>query len=248
MSIIHDALKKVQQSLDQKKAQTPPVTPPPVAAEPTPAAQAPAPEQTPAPSPEAQPQAAPQQPYTSPFDEPPKPKIEDISTGHKATSKAEQPTGGSSKILIGVGIAVVLITASLWFAGTQLTTMFPALKDRLTALSGKAKQAANHVTNPINPKPLAQVTVNPPPAATTPATPDASTTTATTAAAPAAEPIPLTLKISGIMASGDHNIALVNDKIYQEGETIEGVQIIKINLDSIVVLNNGQEQTIEVRH
>ena len=54
--------------------------------------------------------------------------------------------------------------------------------------------------------------------------------------------------IHGVMANGSRNIVLINDQVYQEGDDVDGVKIVKINLDSITVNNNGKEQTIRVKN
>jgi type II secretory pathway component PulC len=84
-----------------------------------------------------------------------------------------------------------------------------------------------------SPKALAQVTVNP-------STPPTS--------AIATAPLPVTLNIHGIMSGTTGNVALINDQVYQEGDSIEGTKITKINLDSIVVTSNGVEQKILLKN
>ena len=50
------------------------------------------------------------------------------------------------------------------------------------------------------------------------------------------------------MANTSGNLVLINDQVYQEGDTVDGAKIIKINLDSISVIVNGAEQTISVEN
>ncbi|GEM_PF-2105224 len=52
--------------------------------------------------------------------------------------------------------------------------------------------------------------------------------------------------LNGIMARGKQNLALIDGQVYEQGEEINGVKIIKINPSSIVVLENGAERTIKV--
>jgi type II secretory pathway component PulC len=78
-------------------------------------------------------------------------------------------------------------------------------------------------------KPLAQLTVSAPAASNTAKTPP-----------------PLTLNIHGVMANDSGNLVLINDRVYQEGDTVEGAKIVKINLDSITIINDGKEETISV--
>lgn len=62
----------------------------------------------------------------------------------------------------------------------------------------------------------------------------------------AATPAPIVLNVHGVMANGHSNIVLINDQVYQEGDEVQGAKILKINLDSILVTNNGKEETIRV--
>jgi len=82
------------------------------------------------------------------------------------------------------------------------------------------------------PKPLAQITINP----------------LTTKTSESTKPAPTTLDIHGIMANATGNLVLINDQVYQEGDEIDGAKIIKINLDSITINNNGTQQTIFVKN
>ncbi len=61
-------------------------------------------------------------------------------------------------------------------------------------------------------------------------------------------PAPVTLNIHGIMSNGTRNLVLINDQVYQEGDEVDGTKIVKINLNSITVDNNGIEQTILVKN
>ena len=49
------------------------------------------------------------------------------------------------------------------------------------------------------------------------------------------------------MSNDTGNVALINDQIYQEGDSVDGVKIVKISLDSVTVINNGKEETISVK-
>ena len=56
------------------------------------------------------------------------------------------------------------------------------------------------------------------------------------------------LKIQGIMADPKGNVALINDKIYAEGDDIDGAKIVRISLDSIVISRDGKEETLSAKH
>jgi len=100
-------------------------------------------------------------------------------------------------------------------------------------------------------KPLAKITLTPPnPSAaasqvTSPASPSVNTAGATISQDISA---PITLNIHGVMSNGPTNLALINDQVYQEGDEIDGIKIAKINLKSITVIDNGKEKTIPVKN
>ena len=50
------------------------------------------------------------------------------------------------------------------------------------------------------------------------------------------------------MSNGSSNVVLIDDKVYQEGDEVDGAKIVKINLDSITVNINGTEKTIFVKN
>lgn len=52
--------------------------------------------------------------------------------------------------------------------------------------------------------------------------------------------------VNGIMARGKQNLALIDGQVYEQGEEVDGVKIIKINPNSIVVLEDGVERTVKV--
>jgi type II secretory pathway component PulC len=57
-----------------------------------------------------------------------------------------------------------------------------------------------------------------------------------------------TLNIHGVMANGSKNLVLINDQVYQDGDEVDGIKIVKINLDHITVINNGEEEQISVKN
>jgi len=52
--------------------------------------------------------------------------------------------------------------------------------------------------------------------------------------------------VSGVLAQGDKNVALIEGQVYEAGEMVDNVKIIAINPNSIVVNDNGLERTIKV--
>ncbi len=55
-----------------------------------------------------------------------------------------------------------------------------------------------------------------------------------------------TLNIHGIMSDPNGNVVLIDNGIYAEGDEVQGVKIVKISLDGIVILKDGKEETIRV--
>ena len=58
---------------------------------------------------------------------------------------------------------------------------------------------------------------------------------------------PHAFNIQGTMSDQRGNVAIINGKIYTEGDMADGAKIVKINMDSIVVSRDGQEETIAVK-
>ena len=106
-----------------------------------------------------------------------------------------------------------------------------ALNQKRNVIPGKASVASSKPIPTSVPAPVASSIQ------TTPS-PNSST-----AATPPSEP---TLAVQGIMAQGTSNIALINNRIYEEGSEINGMKIVKINLNNLVVTQNGQEKTISM--
>ena len=52
--------------------------------------------------------------------------------------------------------------------------------------------------------------------------------------------------INGIMTRGQQNLALIDGQIYEEGEEVDGVKIIKITTKGATVLENGVEHSVKV--
>ena len=65
---------------------------------------------------------------------------------------------------------------------------------------------------------------------------------------PPAQEASHTLKIQGIMADPKGNVALIDGKVYAEGDDIDGAKIVRISLDSIVISRDGKEETLSARH
>lgn len=71
------------------------------------------------------------------------------------------------------------------------------------------------------------------------------TFTAPAAAKSSANP-PSRLSINGVMTHGTQNLVLIDGQVYEEGEEVDGVKIIKITSKGATVLENGTERFIKV--
>ena len=106
------------------------------------------------------------------------------------------------------------------------------------SLPSITKSIVNKSTSPLN-KPLAQVTITPVASTNSPVTTPSTTSPSTTSSS--------VLNVSGILSNDNHNVALINDTIYEEGSIINGIKIVKINLDAITIERDGKEETIIVK-
>ena len=162
--------------------------------------------------------------------EPPMPTLTPISSRDKS----------SPSPLWWAFLMIMILVAAYYTlpAMTSLKTMIPQTKH--AALPSTAKHMPVVPAAPS--KPLASIPVTGAPAAQASAGNAAATPTMESATP--AEP----LAINGVMASQGHNIALINGNIYQEGDEISGIKIVRIAVDAVTILRNGKEETVEVRH
>jgi len=222
MSIIHDALKKVQQGLSNNGNDTP--------------------------------QAAAEEKKTNSGY-----VYASASEPLKTAPMKERPVeklGGSIKkkfkSLLAMLCAILLTTACIAVLVHQINVYFP---DLFTSVKSSYYQLIHkeEVVDVKTPKvlvPLAKIVVLPPAPKPTITAVSATVTSPTATAAiptPPVENKPQTLNIHGVMSNGSQNVVLIDDQVYQEGDEVDGIKILKINLDSITILNNGQEQKIKVK-
>ena len=202
MSIIHDALKKVQRGLASSKSdKTPPYQ-----------------------------QTETQKNTGYLYATPP---AEDSTQVEQLAVAPKKSLQNKIKSLVAFICAMAIIVFSVRYALEQFKKDIPQVKRLATKsfykLINKKDLPVFKTKAPKDLKPLAQLTVNSPAVPNTPQV-----------------PAPLNLKIHGIMANGSSNLVLINDDVYQEGDEVEGAKIVKINLNSITLLNNGKEETIRI--
>lgn len=56
------------------------------------------------------------------------------------------------------------------------------------------------------------------------------------------------LDVQGVMSSNGKSVALINNKIYEEGSEIAGAKILTISANTITVLRDGHEESIAVKN
>jgi hypothetical protein len=54
------------------------------------------------------------------------------------------------------------------------------------------------------------------------------------------------IALNGIMAQGSKNVALIDGYVYEAGETVQGIKIVAINATNIVIEENGEQRTLKV--
>jgi len=191
MSIINDALKKVQQGLDHKNNDA-----------------------------QAVPAAAKQNLWEAPV-------IENQPAPGQQSTNQKTPVDDKIKSILALSFAIIITVASVLYIFQQYQTNMP----KVQTFASKSFNTFIHKIHPTDHKPkppavlgsLAQITIS-------------------------AKSAPITLNIHGIMSNSNGNLVLINDQVYQEGDTVDGAKILKIDLDSIKVANNGVEQTIFVKN
>jgi|CXWL01.1.fsa_nt_gi hypothetical protein len=52
--------------------------------------------------------------------------------------------------------------------------------------------------------------------------------------------------INGTMTQGEKNLALIDGQIYEEGDEVDGVKLIKVTPKGVTILENGEERVVKV--
>jgi hypothetical protein len=212
MSIIHDALKKVQQSMQNKQTPSTPTNPEDV--------------------------------------------VEVLPSSSPAPSSVKEKGIPWRNLAIGL-FAWVIVMVSGYFIYSQLHSKYPQKFPRIEFSFHPFKKQAT-----TSSKPLAQIIIpakkasvathkaTAKSAAIHPATPAAAISTTTPAPAPMATTStssPIILNVQGVMSSNGHNVALINNEVYEEGSVVNGQKIVKINLNTITVEHDGQEEVVSIK-
>jgi hypothetical protein len=122
--------------------------------------------------------------------------------------------------------SVVLVACALWFLYRQVNTYLPQV---ITWADGTRYTLTHHASTPSakNFTPLATINVG--------------------SKSLISMHRPLTLNVQGVMANATGNVVLINDQVYQEGDEVDGIKIIKIELNHISVIKNGKQIDIPVK-
>jgi hypothetical protein len=200
MSIIHDALKKVQRSMETNPSQV------------------------------------------NPANGNPEEIVEVLPSSSPNTTK--NPVSAFFLTLC----AVIIIGGSCIYIMNQIKQKYPhflsgihfklPFAEKFHTTSSKKHVISPSSNHPSTVNSLARVTI---PVSNTPSENGPSSTSSTVAS------LPLILNIQGIMASGNQNLALINNNVYEEGSVIDGIKILKINLDALIIEHNGKQETVAVR-
>ena len=205
MSIIHDALKKVQRGLAPKDDET-------------------------------QVTSSTTTQNTSGYIYETLPEIETLPPSDQQTADQKPSIQNKIKSILALICAAGITVASVFYIWQQFQTDVPKAqiftKKSFDKLIKKIHPLNINPPAPVALKPLALLTIDP----------SATKTSNSTNLAP------ITLNIHGIMSNANGNLVLINDHVYQEGDEVDGAKIVKINLDSIMVIINGREQTIIVKN
>jgi hypothetical protein len=177
-------------------------------------------------------------------------RIETLPRVGQQTADRKSPTQNKIKSIFALGCAVVIAAASILYVYQQFQSNIPKIKNfakkSFYQLIHKEELPAFKTKAPEDLVPLAKITVAPP-------KPSISTNAPIPTNLPAIADTPkinapVTLNIHGVMSNDTGNVALINDQIYQEGDTVDGVKIVKISLDSVTVINNGKKEIIPVKN
>ncbi|MDE2010175.1 MAG: hypothetical protein KGJ09_08890, partial [Candidatus Omnitrophica bacterium] len=151
------------------------------------------------------------------------PKTEE--TNGQAPVEYLTPPKSKIKSVLAFLCALAILAGCFIFLYRQLNVYFPKLKWKITLpfnkLFHKEEIRALKAAAPALP-PLARINTGP------------------QSASQGQSSAGTTLNIHGVMSEGSRNVVLIDDQVYQEGDEVDGVKIVKIGLDAITVINNGR--------
>jgi hypothetical protein len=235
MSIIHEALKKVQDSLHKKDAAKPDSIVQPLdltttgataAAPVTPAA--PAAFQAAGPLPE------------QPNQNTPTPGIVDIEPAVRIAT-FPKPIFIVALVVALIAVYFILTNLSLGDKTDMVVRTEPAPVAKKAPAASPAPVEASSAPAAL-PLPEAAAVTQPTAADVETAAVPAEEKPVVTAPSPTLPPI----NIQGVMNNGGESVALINDQIYEVGDEINGAKILSITVTAVTISMDGIEETIPV--
>ena len=233
MSIINDALKKAQSSLNNKDAAIP-------LAEQTPA-QATPPQQPKAEPPPAAP--TPQKTLTTIEQEQKEKKCQSKRQQQLMAEKPSSPLIKLLKISFFIFLFICSALAFLYLSGyskklpfpkkfPQISTLTRSFNQKTTFLLHKSSSSKSSNSNPTAPFGIFSSEISSP------------VSNANTSSQKKISPKNFVLK--GIVTKNNHQAALINDDIYEEGSTIGETKIISISSREVKLLDGDQTITLRI--
>ncbi len=233
MSIINDALKKVQSSLNNKDVAIP-------LAEQTPAQTAPPQQPKAEPSPAAPP---PPKTLTSIEREQKEKELELKRQQELMAPKRPSPPTKLLKISFFIFLFVCSALAFLYLSGyfkklsfpkkfPQISTLTKSFNQKITSLLPESSSSKSGSSNPVAPLGTISYEVSSP------------VSNANTSSQKNISPKNFILK--GIITRNNHQAALINDDIYEEGSTIGETKVISISSQEVKLLDGDQAITLRI--
>lgn len=151
---------------------------------------------------------------------------------------AEKSSGSKLAIILGLLCLLTALFAPIVNKQSVISMLLTKIPKRATVATAKSLQTTPLKPAPIvnttpapeeNPKPIQQIVKN----LTAPITKAQLKTSSR-------------IIINGIMTRGEDNLALIDGQVYEEGEEVDGVKILKITPKGVTVLENGDERFVKV--
>ncbi len=177
-------------------------------------------------------------------------QVNEMSESHQK----QKPKQNESHLVIVLGILCLLI--GLFVPIVKKQSVVLVLANQVSSQWNQFKQSKQKQqfkqTNPSKPVAVAAVAAVPKMATPAPAPRQKPARTIAENTAPAAtikkssNKTPSRLIINGIMTKGEQNLALVDGQIYEEGDMVDGVKILKITTKGVTIIEDGEERTIKI--
>ena len=231
MSIINDALKKVQTNLAAKDAAVPLL-------------EQKSPEVTPPPKTEPSPAVAPPLKTLATIEQEQKEKESQLKRLQESmTQKRSSPLTKFLKISFLIVFLICSTFTFLYVSGYFKEIPFAKKFPQISTLAKSSKQRIiSMLHKPSSPKSTA-----PNPALSFwPNSPETFSPNSAANISPAQKMSSENLVLKGIITKNNHQVALINDGIYEEGSTIEGIKVKSISLKEVKLLDGDRTITLTI--